>query len=58
MTRSLIHQCSDDIIAPQSVGQYMHEELPASSRRVVENIGHCPHLSSPNAIIEAMNEFL
>jgi sigma-B regulation protein RsbQ len=57
-TRSLILQCSDDIIAPQSVGQYMHEVLPDSTLRLVENIGHCPHLSYPNAIIEAMNEFL
>lgn len=57
-TRSLILQCSDDIIAPQSVGEYMHGVLPDSTLRVIDNIGHCPHLSSPEAIINAMNEFL
>jgi sigma-B regulation protein RsbQ len=57
-TRSLILQCSDDIIAPQSVGEYMHRVLPNSSLRVIDNIGHCPHLSSPDAITKAMNEFL
>lgn len=57
-TRSLILQCSDDIIAPPSVGEYMHGVLPDSTLRVIDNIGHCPHLSSPEAIIQAMNEFL
>lgn len=57
-TRSLIIQCSDDIIAPQSVGQYMHRVMPYSSLRVIENVGHCPHLSAPEATARAMREFL
>jgi sigma-B regulation protein RsbQ len=57
-TRSLILQCSDDIIAPLQVGAYMHDKLPNSVLRVIENIGHCPHLSSPSAISAAMREFL
>jgi sigma-B regulation protein RsbQ len=57
-TRSLILQCSDDIIAPLAVGNYMHAALAQSTLRVIENIGHCPHLSSPTAIVSAMNEFL
>jgi sigma-B regulation protein RsbQ len=57
-TRSLIVQCSDDIIAPIQVGQYMQAVLPNSTLRVVENVGHCPHMSSPRAIVDAMNDFL
>lgn len=57
-TRSLILQCSDDIIAPLEVGAYMHRVMPNSTLRIVENIGHCPHLSAPQAIAEAMNDFL
>lgn len=54
----LILQCSDDIIAPCEVGAYMHARLPQSTLRLVDNIGHCPHLSAPDAIAAAMNEFL
>ncbi|WP_189613082.1 alpha/beta fold hydrolase [Pigmentiphaga litoralis] len=57
-TPSLIIQCSDDLIAPQSVGQYLHDVLPASTLRVIDNVGHCPHLSAPSACIDAMDDFL
>jgi sigma-B regulation protein RsbQ len=57
-TRSLIVQCSDDIIAPTVVGQYVHANTANSVLKAVDNIGHCPHLSAPVAIIAAMNEFL
>jgi sigma-B regulation protein RsbQ len=57
-TPSLIIQCSDDLIAPQSVGQYLHDVLPDSTLRVIDNVGHCPHLSAPSACIDAMDDFL
>ena len=55
---TLILQCSDDMIAPRSVGDYMHSRMPAATLRVIENVGHCPHLSAPSASIDAMDEFL
>jgi sigma-B regulation protein RsbQ len=55
---ALILQCSDDIIAPRSVGDYMHKVLPDSTLKVIENIGHCPHLSSPGPVVDAMDTFL
>jgi sigma-B regulation protein RsbQ len=57
-TPTLILQCSDDLIAPVAVGEYMHRHLVRSTLRMVANVGHCPHLSEPCACIEAMNEFL
>lgn len=57
-TRTLILQNTDDLIAPVAVGHYMHQKLPNSVLRMVENIGHCPHLSAPEAIAAAMNDFL
>jgi sigma-B regulation protein RsbQ len=57
-TDTLIIQCSDDLIAPRSVGDYMHRVLPRSTLRVVDNVGHCPHLSEPSACADAMREFL
>ena len=55
---SLILQSTDDIIAPPVVGEYMHRAMPNSTLRYIENIGHCPHLSAPVAITEAMSTFL
>lgn len=55
---ALIIQCSDDLIAPVSVGEYMHRTLPRSTLKVIENVGHCPHLSAPHASAVAMEEFL
>lgn len=55
---SLILQCSDDLIAPESVGQYLHQHLPGSTLRILKATGHCPHLSAPAETIEAMQAFL
>jgi sigma-B regulation protein RsbQ len=57
-TPTLILQCSDDLIAPRQVGEYMHRVLPASTLRLIENVGHCPHLSAPSACMDAIDEFL
>jgi sigma-B regulation protein RsbQ len=54
---SLILQCSDDLIAPQSVGEYMHRTMPGSVLRIIDNVGHCPHMSAPSASVEAMHGF-
>jgi sigma-B regulation protein RsbQ len=55
---SLIVQCTDDAIAPVSVGKYMHEHMPRSSYRLVEEVGHCPHLSNPALVEGVVREFL
>ena len=55
---ALILQCNDDLIAPLSVGQYMHQKLPRSRLAIIDNVGHCPHLSAPSASTAAMEAFL
>ena len=55
---TLVLQCSDDIIAPQCVGEYMKKVLPNCTLTVIENVGHCPHLSAPSASATAMEQFL
>jgi sigma-B regulation protein RsbQ len=57
-TPTLIIQSAEDIIAPLAVGEYLRDQLPGSMLRVVENDGHCPHLSAPGASADAMDEFL
>ena len=54
----LIIQSSEDLIAPIAVGEYLHRRMPRSMLRVLQNVGHCPHLSAPGASSEAMDEFL
>ena len=57
-TPSLILQCDEDLIAPVSVGEYMHGVMPDSVLRIIENVGHCPHLSRPGASSDAIDSFL
>jgi sigma-B regulation protein RsbQ len=55
---TLIIQSTEDIIAPVAVGEYMHRVLPRSTLEIVDNVGHCPHLSAPGASQAAMDRFL
>ena len=57
-TPTLIVQSSDDFIAPVAVGEYLQRTLPNATLRVVDNVGHCPHLSAPCASVNAINDFL
>lgn len=57
-TPSLILQCSNDVIACDAVGTYMHERLPNSVFTRLAATGHCPHLSAPEETISAMRSFL
>ncbi|MDQ1816331.1 alpha/beta hydrolase [Massilia sp. CCM 9210] len=57
-TPALILQCTDDIIAPVAVGEYMHRTLPSSVLSLIDNIGHCPHMSAPSASTHAITAFL
>jgi sigma-B regulation protein RsbQ len=55
---ALILQCSDDMVAPQTVGEYMHRHMPNSTLHVIQNIGHCPHMSAPTESSRAIDDFL
>jgi sigma-B regulation protein RsbQ len=55
---ALILQCSDDLIAPREVGDWLHRNLPHSTLRVVRNVGHCPQMSAPTESSRAIDSFL
>ncbi|SHM21800.1 alpha/beta fold hydrolase [Cryptosporangium aurantiacum] len=55
--RSLVLQCTADVIAPEVVGEYVHEKLPESDYVLLSATGHCPHLSAPAETIAAMQRF-
>jgi sigma-B regulation protein RsbQ len=55
---TLILQCSEDVIAPNEVGDYVHAHIPDSSLVTLRATGHCPHLSAPDETITAIRSFL
>jgi len=55
---SLVLQCSDDIIAPTSVGEFVHRELRGSELHYLKATGHCPHMSHPEETIAAIRNYL
>ena len=57
-TPTLIVQCNDDFIAPVTVGEYLQSSLPHSTLSIIDNVGHCPHLSAPSLSANAIDAFL
>lgn len=57
-TRALVLQCSADVIAPTSVGEYVHAHLPDSELVFLSATGHCPNLSAPEETTAAIRAFL
>jgi sigma-B regulation protein RsbQ len=55
---SLILQCSDDTIAPTTVGEYTHRHVPRSTLYIMQATGHCPHMSHPDETIRAIRDYL
>ncbi len=55
---ALVLQCSQDVIAPQSVGRYVAEHIPDSELVVMAATGHCPNLSAPDETIAAIEAYL
>ncbi|WDQ98836.1 alpha/beta hydrolase [Devosia sp. J2-20] len=56
--RTLILQCRDDIIAAEEVGEYVHREVAGSQIVYLDASGHCPNLSAPQEVINAMDAFV
>ena len=57
-TPSLVLQCADDAIAPQSVGEFVHARIPRSEMVLMRASGHCPNLSAPDELISEIRAFL
>lgn len=55
---TLILQCSNDIIAPEAVGTYMHQKIKNSQLIKMKATGHCPNLSAPEETIDEIKKFL
>ncbi len=55
---ALVLQCSEDVIAPPCVGEYVHAQIPGSSLAKLKATGHCPNLSAPVETVGAITAFL
>jgi sigma-B regulation protein RsbQ len=56
--RTLVLQAREDVIAPLEVGEYVARQVPDATLAVLDAVGHCPHLSAPDAVVGAVREFL
>lgn len=57
-TPTVILQCSDDIVAPACVGEYLHRNIEGSVLVQLAATGHCPNLSAPSEVIDAIRAHL
>ena len=57
-TRTLIIDCSDDVLAPAEVGAFVHGAIRGSTRQTLQATGHCPHLTRPADVIAAIQAFV
>ncbi len=55
---TLVLQCSEDVIAPDAVGEYVHRQIPGSAFVKLRATGHCPNLSAPDETVAAIAGFL
>lgn len=55
---TLVLQCSEDIIAPIEVGEYVRDHIPNSQFVLLEATGHCPNLSAPDEVVRAIRAFV
>jgi sigma-B regulation protein RsbQ len=55
---TLVLQCSADVIAPESVGEYVHRRIPGSTFVKLAATGHCPNLSAPRETTDAIRAFI
>ncbi|HEU4513114.1 MAG TPA: alpha/beta hydrolase [Nocardioidaceae bacterium] len=55
---TLVLQCSQDVIAPVEVGEYVHKAVPHSTLVMLDAVGHCPNLSAPEQTAAAISGFV
>jgi len=55
---SLTLQCTDDVIAPLAVGDFVKANVPGNQLVLLEATGHCPHISEPEKTIRAIKDFI
>lgn len=55
---SLTMQCRDDIMAPETAGQYIYQHTPGNTYLEIDATGHCPHLSAHEEVIKWIRNYI
>ena len=55
---TVVLQCTNDVIAPVPVGEYVTAQIPGAEMVLLDATGHCPNLSAPDATTNAIQGFL
>jgi sigma-B regulation protein RsbQ len=55
---TLVLQCTDDVIAPSAVGEFVYHTIAGSALIRLDAVGHCPNLSAPEETIAAIRTFV
>ena len=55
---SVVLQSTDDALAPVPVGQWLAAQLPRSRFELLQASGHCPHVSAPAEVAQALRRNL
>jgi sigma-B regulation protein RsbQ len=55
---TLVLQCSQDVIAPVAVGEYVRDHMPDASLVMLAATGHCPNLSAPSETADAIDTWV
>ena len=56
--RTLILQCQEDAIAPVEVGEFVRDHIAGCKMVLLKATGHCPNLSAPDEVIDAIRAFV
>ena len=54
----LIFQSSQDALASTDIGDYMRQQLPDATLRLIEAEGHCLHMSHPDIINQELRDYI
>jgi sigma-B regulation protein RsbQ len=55
---SLTIQCNDDFLTSVAIAEYIQEHTSLNQIALLESSGHCPHLSDPEGVINAIKGFI
>ena len=55
---TLILHCDKDALVPAAVADWMRDRVPGATVEVLDATGHCPHMTVPSAVVEAISAHL
>lgn len=55
---TLIVQSKEDYFVPLSVAEFIHARIPGSTLKVIDTVGHLPHVTAPAQVVAAIRGFV